>query len=54
MSEIIIGGKILKSFDNTYYVSEYGEIYSTYSKKFLKQSIDLDGYLRVDIHGTHK
>ena len=40
--------------DPTYYIGEYGEVYSTYSKKFLKQSIDLDGYLRVDIHGKHK
>lgn len=54
MSEIIIDKKILKSFDDTYYIGEYGEVYSTYSKKFLKQSIDLDGYLRVDIHGKHK
>ena len=54
MSEIIIDKKILKSFDDTYYIGEYGEVYSTYSKKFLKQSIDLDGYPRVDIHGKHK
>ena len=33
MSEIIIDKKILKSFDDTYYIGEYGEVYSTYSKR---------------------
>lgn len=36
-----------------YYVSEDGEVYSTYSKKLLKHNIDLNGYHRVDIHGKH-
>ena len=50
---ITIQGKFLKSYDETYYVSEYGDIYSMHSKKFLKWGIDTDGYPRVDIHGKH-
>ena len=50
---ITIDGKLLKAFDEMYYVSEYGDIYSTHSKKFLKWAIDRDGYPRVDIHGKH-
>lgn len=53
MAEIVINGKILRQFDPVYYVGECGDIYSTYSKKFLKHSIDLNGYHRVDIHGKH-
>ena len=53
MNSLIIDGKILKSYDNIYYVSEFGDVYSTYSKKFLKHSIDLNGYHRVDIHSKH-
>ena len=34
MNSLIIDGKILKSYDNIYYVSEFGDVYSTYSKKF--------------------
>lgn len=53
MKSIIINKKVFKFYDSTYYVSADGEIYSTYSKKILKPSVDLDGYLRVDIHGKH-
>lgn len=53
-SLLIIDGKILKKYDNTYYVSEYGDIYSTYCKRFLKHAITIYGYHRVDIHGKHK
>ena len=51
---IIIEGKLLKKYDEHYYVSEDGEVYSTYSRKFLKQSRDHDGYPRVDIHQKHR
>lgn len=50
---ITINGKRLKAYDSMYYVSEYGDIYSLHSKKFLKWGIDTDGYPRVDIHGKH-
>ena len=50
---IIIDNKLLKPYDDNYYVSEYGDIYSKYSKKFLKHYIDHDGYHRVDIHSKH-
>ena len=53
MEEIIIENKILKPYDKNYYVSEYGDVYSLYSKKFLKHQIDCDGYHRVDIHSKH-
>ena len=54
MYDLIINGILLKPYDNTYYVGENGEIYSTHSQKFLKHGIDIDGYHRVDIHGKHK
>ena len=53
MKEIIIDNKILKQYDDNYFISEYGEVYSLYSKKFLKHQIDCDGYHRVDIHSKH-
>ena len=51
--EIIKNEKIYKKYDNNYYVSEYGDVYSLYSHKCLKHNIDLDGYHRVDIHSKH-
>ena len=42
-----------KAYDNTYYVSQYGDIYSAYKKGLLKHYIDHDGYHRVDIHRKH-
>ncbi len=53
MNQIIIKNQIFKQYDNTYYVSAYGDIYSTYSHKCLKHNIDIDGYHRVDIHSKH-
>lgn len=53
MQNIIINEKIFKPYDKTYYISEYGDVYSTYSKKILKHNIDINGYHRVDIHGKH-
>lgn len=53
MKEIIINNKILKQYDENYYISEDGDVYSLYSKKFLKHQIDHDGYHRVDIHSKH-
>ena len=50
---MIINGKEYKRYDSTYYVSEDGDIYSTYIGRSLKHYIDLDGYHRVDIHGKH-
>lgn len=52
--DIIINNQLFKQYDEMYYVSEYGEIYSNYSKKLLKHNIDIDGYHRVDIHQRHK
>lgn len=42
-----------KPYDASYYVSEYGDVYSKYKRGLLKHNIDLDGYHRVDIHGKH-
>lgn len=53
MDKIIINEKVFKKYDETYYVSEDGDVYSLYSKKCLKHSIDKDGYHRVDIHSKH-
>ena len=53
MSIIILNKQSFKSYDDSYYVSKNGEVYSNYSKKILKANIDNDGYPRVDIHGKH-
>lgn len=43
-----------KPYDDCYYVSANGDVFSKYKNGLLKHYIDLDGYHRVDIHGTHK
>ena len=55
MKTLIIDGKLLKQHPtmDIYYVSEYGDVYSTYSKKFLKHDIDCDGYHRISYKRKH-
>ena len=48
-----INGIEYKKYDDVYYVSAYGDVYSTHLGECLKHSIDHDGYHRVDIHRTH-
>lgn len=50
---IIVNGITLKKYDDMYYVSDSGDVFSKYSHKFLKHAIDHDGYHRVDIHSKH-
>lgn len=50
---IIYNNQVFKSYDDYYYVSNDGEVYSKYKKGLLKHYIDLDGYHRVDIHRKH-
>lgn len=50
---IVIDGKVLRKYDDSYYVGANGEIYSIMSKKYLKWTFDIDGYPRVDIHSKH-
>lgn len=50
---MIINNIEYKKYDDNYYVSANGDIWSEYSKKNLKHYIDHDGYHRVDIHGKH-
>ena len=50
---LIINGKEFKSYDDYYFISKDGEIYSTYKNGLLKHYVDHDGYHRVDIHGRH-
>ena len=40
-------------YDDMYYVSKDGDVYSKYCNRLIKHSIDHDGYHRVDIHGSH-
>lgn len=40
--------------DTRYYVNEYGDVYSLYSKKILKPYIDKDGYKRIDCYYNHQ
>lgn len=49
--ELIFNDKIFKPYDNNYYVSNDGDIYSVYKKGLLKHNIDIYGYHRVDILG---
>ena len=50
---IVIDDIELKLYDNMFYVSRNGDVYSLYSNKFLKWNIDKDGYPRVDVHSKH-
>lgn len=50
---MILNNIEFKPYDNNYYVSKNGDIYSAYKKDLLKHYIDCDGYHRVDIHGKH-
>lgn len=50
---MIIDNIRYKKYDENYYVSEYGDVWSKRSNIKLKHYIDHDGYHRVDIHGKH-
>lgn len=50
---MIYNEKLFKPYDVYYFVSEDGDIYSSYKDGLLKHYIDHDGYHRVDIHGKH-
>ncbi len=50
---MVINGIEYKKFDDRYYVSANGDIFSTFIGRCLKHSIDHDGYHRVDIHRAH-
>lgn len=53
MESISFNNKQFKKYDDHYYISADGDVYSTYINRCLKPGIDTDGYLRVDIHGRH-
>lgn len=46
-------GKRFKKYDDDYFISADGDVFSKLSGKILKHYIDKDGYHRVDIHGKH-
>ena len=50
---MLINGIEFRQYDEHYFISADGDIYSTYSNRCLKHYIDHDGYHRVDIHGKH-
>lgn len=50
---MIYENKEFKKYDDFYYISEDGDVYSVYKNGLLKHAIDHDGYHRVDIHGQH-
>lgn len=50
---VVIQNKLFKMYDLNYYISQDGDVYSTFSNKILKWNYDRDGYPRVDIHGKH-
>lgn len=51
---MIINGIEFKPYDDNYYVSKRGDVYSVRTKKMLKHYIDADGYHRVDLYKKHK
>lgn len=53
VGKLIFEGKEYRKYDDFYYVSADGCVYSSYKKGPLKHNVDLDGYHRVDIHGRH-
>lgn len=50
---MIIDNIRYKKYDENYYISEYGDVWSRRSKIKLKHYIDHNGYHRVDIYGKH-
>ena len=50
---MFVNGIEFLPYDNEYYVSKCGDVYSTYCGRCLKHYIDHDGYHRVDIHSRH-
>ena len=54
MKSIYIDGIEYKPYDENYFVSNRGNVYSKYSNKILKNARTKDGHYRVDIHRMHK
>lgn len=52
--EIIINGLILKPYDENYFISDKGDVWSKRMKLFLKHEITLDGHHRVRLYGNKK
>lgn len=50
---MIYNNKKFKKYDNMYYVSADGDVYSTRKNGLLKHYITNSGHHRVDIHGKH-
>ena len=46
--------KEFKPYNEDYYISADGDVYSNITKRFLKHYIDSRGYHRVDIYKNHK
>ena len=46
-----INNKLFKKYDDSYYVSRDGDVYSVKRSKLMKWDIDKNGYLRLHIHG---
>lgn len=49
-----INGITYRHYQDKYWVSKNGDVYSDYIHRNLKHSIDHDGYHRVDINSRHK
>lgn len=54
MNEFIFNGIVFKKYDDTYYVSEYGDVYLKFLNSIMRHEITYDGHHRVQIHGKHK
>ena len=54
MKSIIVNGMELKPYNEKYYVSNKGDVYSKYTNQFLKHEIDRKGYHRVNVYENKK
>lgn len=48
-----INGIEYKAYNERYFVSADGDVFSKYKNGSMKHYIDCDGYHRIDIHGNH-
>ena len=46
--------KDIKGFEGLYQITDEGQVYSLYSKKYLKPRKDKDGYLQVNLYKDKK
>lgn len=51
---ILFNGIVFKKYDENYFVSEYGDVYSKRSNLIMRHEITRDGHHRVQLYEKHK